>query len=193
MCLSLKKATKGFTLLETIIYISISIMMIVVISEIFVNQSSLGQKRTFQSDVERSSGAGIEVIKTASQGAMSVVLSRSFGGTAYTSDEDTLILQLPSIDASDNIISGSYDYMVFFIDPSDSTLLKITTEAAAGSVRGSNTRIVSNFVSSVEFRYNKVNVADSTSIDATITASRTLGTHVFSAKATAKVNLRNKE
>lgn len=188
-----KKKSRGLSLLEAIIYIFIATLIIAVISEIFINQSSLGQKRTYQSDVELNASAGIEVIKTAIQGAGTVVASRTFGGTAYTSDANTLILELPSIDASDDIVVGSYDYVVFFLDPSDPTLLKATTEAAAGSARQSSTRIISSFVSSAEFRYNKVNTADSTSIDATIATEKTLGTQIFSAKATAKVNLRNKQ
>ena len=193
MNLLLSKKTKGLSLLETIIYIFIGVLIIIVISEIFVNQSTLGQKRTSQSDLERSAGVGIETIKTAIQGASTVVLSRSFSGTAYTSDEDTLILELPSLDGSGNLVLGSYDYIVFFIDPSDSTLLKTTTESAAGSARPENTRIISSFVSSVEFRYNKASAADSTAIDATITTAKTLGTGTLSAKSHAKVNLRNKQ
>lgn len=190
---SFLKKTKGLSLLETVIYIFIGVLVIIVISEIFVNQSTLGQKRTSQSDLERSAGAGIETIKTAIQGASTVVPSRTFSGTAYTSDEDTLILEIPSVDGSGNLVSGSYDYMVFFLDPSDSALLKATTDSAAGSARPENTRIISSFVSSVEFRYNKVSAADSTAIDATITTAKTLGTESFSAKSHAKVNLRNKQ
>lgn len=192
MNLFLNKKTKGLSLLETVIYTFIGILIIIVISEIFVNQSNLGQKRTSQSDLEKSAGSGIENIKTAVQGARTVVLSRPFGNIAYTSDEDTLILEIPSVNGSGNIISGSYDYMVFFIDPLDSSLLKATTEPATGSARPGNTRIISSSVSTVEFRYNKVNTVDSTALDATIITSKTLGTGVLAAKAHAKVNLRNK-
>lgn len=193
MNLPFNKKTAGFSLLETIIYIFIGVLIIIVISEIFINQSNLGQKRTSQSDLERSAGSGIETIKTAVQGASTVVLSRSFSGTAYTSDEDTLILEIPSVDGSGNLVSGSFDYVVFFLDSSDSTLLKATTDSAAGSARPENTRIISSFVSSVEFRYNKVSPSDSTAIEATITTAKTLGTESFSAKSHAKVNLRNKQ
>ncbi len=180
-------------MLETIIYIFIGILIIIVISEIFVNQSTLGQKRTSQSDLEVSASSGIEIIKKAIQEAKTVVLSRSFGGTAYTSDEDTLILEIPSVNGSGDIISGSYDYIVFFIDPSNSTLLKAATESAVGSARPSATRIISSFVSSVEFRYNKINITDSTAIDSTIITSKTLGGQSFLGEAHAKVNLRNKQ
>lgn len=182
----------GFTLLETVIYFTLGALIMIVITQVFVSQTRFGERQTRQSDITRSATSGIEILKIHIQSAKTVVASRTFGGILYTSSSDSLILELPTIDSSGNLISGSSDYVVFFRDPLNTALLKITTEAAVGSARSSNTKIVSAFVNSVEFHYNKSNIIDADAIDAALNTSLASSSKTFRATGRARIKLYNK-
>lgn len=186
------KKSAGFTLLEVVIYCLIGVLIMLVIAQIFITQTNLGEKQTLQNDIERNATSGIEIIKTNVQSAKTVVTSKTFGSTAYTSDNDTLILELPAVDPSGNLIAGSSDYVVFFRDPLEENLLKMTIEAAAGSARQSNTRIIATFVDSIEFRYNRGNIIDSDAIDAEIRTSVASSSETLKATGGARIKLHNK-
>ncbi len=182
----------GTSLVEIIVYIFIGVLIALVITEIFISQTQIGDKQSAKTDIERNSVSGINTLKTITQSAITVVASRTFGSDLFVSGSDTLILKLPAVDSSGDLVAGSSDYVVFFRDPVNPALLKITTEAGTGSARIPGTKIISSFVDSIEFGYNKSNITDSDAITITIITSTASGSETFRSTSQARINLRNK-
>lgn len=187
-----KKNKNGFTVIELMVFIVVGVILLTAVGEIFITTLRSGKRVTAQTDLERSAALGVETIKNTIQPAKTVVASRTFGAGSFTSGNDTLVLEIPSVNSSGNLLAGASDYVVFFRDLTDSSLLKITTEAATGSIRISNTRLVSSFVDSLEFRYNKGNIVDADAIDVNLVTKTTFASETLRASASARVELRNK-
>ncbi|MBU0597704.1 hypothetical protein KKF61_01755 [Patescibacteria group bacterium] len=90
------------------------------------------------------------------KGAARVAEQATINSIEYTTDYDTLILELPSIDEDQNIIFGAYDYFVIYRDPADNTLLKFDIEPDTGSSRQSGARLVSEYVDEIIFNFNNI-------------------------------------
>jgi len=183
---------RGLTLIELIIYIAISTLVLTILFELFIQQTRLGNRRASQTDIERSAVTGIEIVKSAIQSANTVVSSHSFDGVAFSSSSSTLILELPSVDSSGDIVSGSSDFMVFFQDQNNQSLLKMTTVAGVGSARPSHTRVIANFVDTVQFSYNKGNIVLADTINVSLNTKTVIGTETLYKTTEAKIKIRNK-
>ena len=187
-----KEHENGFTIIELMVFIIVGVILFTAVGELFVTTLRSGKRGTLQTDLERNAVLGVETLKNTIQPAKTVVASRAFGAGNFTSDRDTLVLELPSVDTSGNLLAGVSDYIAFFRDLNDFSLLKITTEAATGSIRISNTRLVSSFVDSLEFRYNKGNIVDADAIDINLVTKTTFASETLRASASARIELRNK-
>ena len=145
------RSIKGFTLIETLIAISILVVASIIIGSLFVSHSKLYvmqeqagsmkiQKTLFAKHLQEKGGA-----------AKSVIASRTFSSIPRTSSTSTVIFQIPAIDASGDIISGTYDYIVFYCE-SDNLFME--TDADALSNRKDIKQKVAGKVDSVTFRYD---------------------------------------
>jgi len=120
-----------------------------------------------------------------------VVASRTVNGTAYVSGADALILQLPSLDASYNVIDGSFDYMVFARDGAASTTIFSDTEPAVGSIRPAAKRSMTTYNQTMIFRYNASDVTKANRVSVYLVNSQTVKGTVFTTKAWTSLFLRN--
>jgi hypothetical protein len=134
----------------------------------------------------------LDIISSQIKNAIKAVDTHVIAGTTYTTDFDTLVLELPSVDASQNIITGKYDYQVFYRDPADQSKLKSAVELGAGSSRAGSPQVLNTNLQTINFNYNNQSL-DSVSRIEVIISSETSVQHknlVLGAQTTAK--LRNK-
>jgi len=112
-----KNRNKGFSLIEMIIILGITIIVMATLSTIFVsswryykNQQKFNELQSYNREI-------IYKIANDIKQADSVIASYSYSGANYVSSENTLILKLPSIDSMQNIISAHFDYYIFCKNP----------------------------------------------------------------------------
>ena len=173
-----KKAQVGFTLLETIVAIAI---MTIVLAALLVLLTNFYKVFNAQQSTARVSGsatiAGNELQAKISQ-ATQIVTSATISGTLYTTDSDTLVLELPSINGFGAVIAGTYDYAVFYVS---SGALYERVQPNGASSRPTIYKQLSNSISSTSFTYNSGDVTQATKVDINIlmqlTAGRTTSTH----------------
>jgi hypothetical protein len=158
-------AAKGFTLVETLIVIGISVIAFIALVNLFLLFNSVyGYQNAFIAGAG-SAGNAMTAFETAIPQASHALASHDFSGTVYASDADTLVLELPAIDGSGNILPGMSDHIVFY---ASGTVLYRLTLAGAGSVRVPGTKVLSTTLFSLSFIYDDADFTKVTNVTAEI-------------------------
>lgn len=150
------RCSQGFTLIETLIVIVLSASMMVALS-LLIN--SFNTAYTYERASALSASSARSVLSEAESLTLSashVIQSHTFQSTTYTSSSEVLVLEIPSIDSSGNIIPSTYDYAVFYTNGTYAYRLLMTD---AASNRASGTKQLSDTISSLTFSYNSADFA----------------------------------
>jgi len=186
------KKKSGFTLLETVIALSIFVIIALVVTSAFISHYRLYNFSAVQNDLKSQSFTVLDRISRVANESSTIAASHAFGSLALTSTSTTIIFQLPAKDISDNIIGGVYDYIAFKKSPT-STILYEYIDGGAGSIRKTSGKTLSLFVSNVIFRYNSSIAANSTNAQALITLVKTISGSQKTFTNSTTVYLRNKQ
>jgi len=185
------KNTQGMTIVETIVSIFVGLVLIVALTQSFVILLRLNDAQKIVSRLTLHADRGIARVAKASQESKQVLASAVISGTTYTTSSTELVLQVPSINASGQIINGSFDTVVYRRNPSSTDQLLEITDGLAGSIRTDGTRIVSQFVTNLIFRYNNSSPASATIVTVFIKTATTVHGTLKETASQTTVKLRN--
>lgn len=146
---------RGITLIETMIGLAISALLVVILSYCLIIVLRLNEAQKTISALTTSTDRGIYRISSSIQQSSQILTSAVISGTTYTTSSTVLVLKIPTVNSSGQIISGSYDTIVYRRNPSDLSELQEITDAEAGSQRFDGTHLIARFVTNLLFRYNK--------------------------------------
>lgn len=184
---------RGLTLVEVLIAMGIATIVGGLLLVIMVNSAGLFYKQS--SKVEQGLGINdaLAKVRQTIKETSSIAASYTDGSTTYTSGEQQIVLKIPSIDGSGNVISNTFDYFVFFLDQ---TKLRFKIFKDATSTRGVANQIFSTNVDSLKFQYLDLTGAEVTPISAvkvriTLTLKQKAGAGYEQNTATSEANLRN--
>lgn len=163
---------QGFTIIEMTVVVLIATIVLIIIGSMFVAQWQLYRSQSAISEIQNQNRIAQNIISKTIQISTGIVASSTINSESYYSDIDTIILQVPSVDSSQNIITGSYDYIVFEQDSTDPTKLISNTEASLLSARTSEKKTIAQFVSSLNFEYNESIITNSTVVGILITTQK---------------------
>lgn len=140
----------GFTLVEMIITIAITAVIGVALLVILVN--SMGLQTAQSNRVMQGLGINdsLSDISNWVRRASTVAEGYPTSPYTYTTGESILVLKIPSIDASDNIIDDVYDYIIFLVEDAK---LKEKLFPNGLSTRKPIDKILTNNIASVVFSY----------------------------------------
>lgn len=162
---------------------------------------------------QRSFITGIELVSLQSQSrqalhwlrrdlkwASSVLNSRQIDSVTYTTANNELVLAVPSIDSSGDIIPGSVDYVVYHLNSTDTSVLERIVGAGALSARPSGVHVVARDVSAIIFSSGGTGLTlvpvlssiSNVSIDLSI-GSQVLGGRDLQSNAITSITMRNLE
>lgn len=182
----------GFTLIEAIVYIAIASIVLVIITQIFISQSQVYDAETSRADIELYAKQALNRMVQNSISARGVVATQVLGGATYSSSSSTLVLELQSIDANQNLISNKYDYIAFYLDPTDLTKLYMKIDADPNSSRKDTTTLLSTFVEGLNFRYNIADPALATKVEIALNLARTVRGQNRTAQSSTSIFFKNK-
>lgn len=143
----------GFTLVEFIITITITIIVSTLLVVIFSQNNSLFYSQQAKVSHGISSNTVISRIDDAIRQAITISTAYPAESPEYTSNQSTLILQLASIDQSGSTIPDSFDYQVFTPDKSNSKILRQLTFPAVASSRSARNEVIATNLKSINFVY----------------------------------------
>lgn len=186
----------GFTLVESLIGITLaSIVGVLLIS-------TLTQNSNLFSNQNANINQGISLNQSSSQindlvrSASSVATNNPIGSPLYTSGNEVLVLALPSINSSGDVIDNTYDYAVITKDTTNPKLLKEIIFPYALSTRKAKNQILSTKLSSLSFQYYNDSGATvapnlATKINFVINQSEKAGNSDVGSSVSGQASLRN--
>ena len=186
----------GFTLVESLIGMSLAGIIGVLLI------STLAQNNSLFSNQNANINQGILLNQSSSQindlirSASSVALNNPFGSPQYTSSAEVLVLALPSINSTGDVIDNIYDYAVITKDIDDPKILKEIIFPNTLSSRKSKNQILSTRLSNLAFQYyddanNSVASNLATKINFVIFQSEKAGNSDVQSNVSGQVSLRN--
>lgn len=186
---------KGFSLIEAMVAMSIALIVGLLLLVVIVNSSGLFYTQSSKVEGGLSANEALFQIRSNIKDSSGVVASYTDGAVTYTTDADLLVLKIPSVDSSDNIIPDGYDYFVYFLDQ---TTLRLKTFPAANSSREPQDRIFSTTVDGLVFKYFnsanppvEVTPQTASEVQITLVLKQKAGAGFEVNIATSEANLRN--
>ena len=182
------KIISGFTLVETFIVIGLSSIALLALANLFfIFNSVYGDQQAFMAAAGSASNA-MNAFEAAVLPADQVLASHNFNGTTYSSSATTLVLSLPAISSSGDIIASTYDYIAFY---SSGTNFYRLTAAGAGSTRVSGTRLLSTTLYSLAFVYDNADFTKVTNVATDIVTQAQFKQQVVQGHLSEQLYLRN--
>jgi len=186
---------KGFTFIELIITMAISSVVGLLLLVIIVNSAGVFYKESSKLSEGLNINDAQNQIRESIKQTNSIAVSYTFAGVTYTSGLTQLVLKVPAIDSSNNLIANTYDYFIFY---SDTNKLRFRTFPDAASARKSQDQIFSTNVDQLKFEYlNLLNPPQEVVPSAALKVRTTLilrqksGANYETTAATSEANLRN--
>lgn len=179
---------RAFTLIETVIVVGLAAFTLFVTVQFYLNFNSVlgmdGALMSVSKDAGRIIGETEAVILPASH----VLASHAFSGTTYSSNADTLVLELPSINSSGVQIAGKYDYVVLYVS---GAMAYLRTLPDAASSRASGTKQLATTVSSLVLTYDDADFTKVTKVDIDIQTEAIVKNETLSVQMHQQTYLRN--
>lgn len=183
----------GFTLIEILVVVGLFGLLMLFATGIFLSHNSLYYAQRAEINAVGGARHALDDITDETREAVAVAASAVYQGTTYATDVDTLALRLPAVDAAGAPISGSYDYIIYYIDPANPKYLrKIAAPDAASSRRAEDKKLLTEYLNSLSFVYNDPTPANATRINVNLMTRDTSRLATRFITLTEDVYLRNK-
>jgi len=192
------RSNRGVTLVELLVALGISVLLFASVFTV-----NLMARQTFEFsanfvDVHGGTRMGMDWMAKDVRWANQILSSIVIGSDTYTTADDELVLEIPSIDNSGIVIEGTSDYVVYHLNASDETILERIIDADATSSRSDETRTISNNVNTIAFSSNGtglgsiVDVTSLTQVEVNLTTQKTaLSGKVVNDDLNSVIELRN--
>jgi hypothetical protein len=118
------------------------------------------------------------------------------GQAQFTTNANVLILAIPSINASNQVIENVYDYVVFTKDPTNQNVFRELIFPNEASYRKDQNKVLSTALKDLTFYYldgngNNTSPSQASKINFIINLEEKAGTSQRAASASGEVNLNN--
>jgi len=183
------------TISETLVTIFIFCLIGVMVVGIYLAYDNVYKVQIGYNELSTNNSMAIDKILDNIKSATRVVNGETtIDGNPYTTDNDTLVLELPSVDSVEpgqpqNIISGKFDYLVYFLDGNK---LKSDLKKATGSARKEGQQSVGDFVDTLVFNFNNIDYSSVNKVEIILSASKTIKNQTLEVVSQTTAELRNK-
>jgi prepilin-type N-terminal cleavage/methylation domain-containing protein len=175
---------RGLTLIELVVVVALTAIIGMVVVEMFLNQTRIFRVQHSELNVQNDTRMALDDIDAFVRSATRAMAS--YG--AYIGGPTVAVLQIQSINASDQLIPGTFDQVVFYLD-GNRLMREIIPDAA--SSREAFTRQVAANVASLNFVYNNADFAQVTEIETQLTLTDANNVQSRTFTSSSKSRLRN--
>ncbi|HET9641338.1 MAG TPA: hypothetical protein VFP46_00605 [Candidatus Paceibacterota bacterium] len=180
--------TRGFTLLETGIVLGITVFAMAALTNLYVTFTRVYGYEQVYTGMAGSANESMAAIEAAVLPADGVLVSHAFSTGTFTTGTSTLVLELPSIDASGVTLFGLKDYIAIY---ATSTYLMRRVEANVQSVRVTGTKQLAGSLASLSLTYDNADVTLAKSITASLRMNAQYNGQTASSTLSQVLYLRN--
>lgn len=190
---------RGMSLIELLIVVAISAIIMIALLSLYI----AGQRYFFNEDAKadaiEDSRMPMTWISRDVREALQVVATHG----AYTTDANTIVLEVPSIDpGTGSLMTGSQDYIIYRRDPSSPARLERIIDAAEATGRQDDMRVMADAVNAFGLIYymqdgitEAATITDTFIVDVTLSSTKKgihRGNQPFVEALTTRIRLRNK-
>lgn len=187
--------SRGLTLIEALVAMGIAVIAGVLLLTIIVNSVGIFSKQLPKVQQGLGINDALSAVRNNIKQANAVGSGYTDGATTYTSGATQLVLEIPAIDSSGNIIANAVDFFIFFLDQN---LLRFKIFPDPLSGRRYEDRIFSNQAESLNFQYlsnatpeTEAAPSEAVKVRITVTLKQKAGAGFEVNTATTEANLRN--
>lgn len=170
------------------VVIGISALMLLALMQVLLGYTGTYRARQATVDTASSASAIVSAVENAALQATRILSSYTYGGATYTSGTSTLVLELPAVDSSGNVLSATYDHEIFFASSSNAIRVIATDPSSA---RTAGTKYLSATLQSLTFTYNAIDLTTATSVTVDVQTRAQTGQLVAQTRLTQQIYLRN--
>lgn len=182
----------GFTLTELLISTALIGILTVFLASIYIGTTSLFSQQSLEIQVVQAATRLTDVLLENIRTAEFVVDTLTVSPDTFTTGTDTLILAIPSIDASQDPIVGTYDYYIFYQDQINTTDFRWKLVPNVASSRTSFDKLAAEEITNLSITYNTTIPADASKITVDFTLQKANSTDIIDITRAVSANLRNK-
>ena len=147
----------GFTLVEMVIVLLVMAILLLGFLMLYDWHTKIYNYEVAFVRVTSASRSSLQTLSSNASQAHQVLASSS----GYSSGSQTLILQLPSVDNTGELIAGKWDTMIFY---ASSTNFYFSAQPDASSARPAGIKLLSDSLNSLTFTYNNADVTQATKV-----------------------------
>jgi Tfp pilus assembly protein PilW len=186
----IKNFKRGTTLIELLIVIPILAIMVVAFSSIYITSLRNYQNQFTQTNLQTDGQSILDNMLNNIKTAGGVEATNG----AYTSGAQTLILELPSIDANQNFVYTAnaldYDTYIYYLNGTSLHQLILANAASSRFAENNLNTVLSTQISNLSFTYTP-GVANATSVAIGMTLSNPVVNYNDNIVLSGKANMRN--
>ena len=186
-----KLRMEGFTLVELVVVVALFSITAFLVANLFLGQNSLYQYYTAEIGTGRSERLALDRIVSITRQAESILSSRTFSGTTYTTDSQTLILRLKTVNPSNDFVPATFDYIVWYRDAGNPRKLVETIEADSQSRLLSTARVLADNITGLSFTYDNASVSLAREVTVSLAANESFKNSSSTIESVASAKLPN--
>jgi len=186
----IKRKYKGFTLTEVLLVVSIFTIIMIGIISFYIGQYNLNNNHINLSNAQIKHAAVHNNLVSILSHGRALLASTTISGNNYTISNSIVIVELPSVDNTGNIISNSFDTVVIILE---GTQLKSFIEAADGSRLSDGEKLLLDDLTSFAVSYeNESNPAQSDWFELNTSQDVDIYSGTRSVGQSSRITLKNK-
>ncbi len=174
---------KGFTLIELIIVVALFSVISIVLTSLFIGHNRIYRTQTAELDVTGDARTALDDIDSYVRQANRALATYS----TYTATGQVLILQIQSVNSSNQLVAGKFDHVVYYLS-GNGLFRRVFPDAS--SVRAGGIKKLANNVNGLTFTPNNANYALVTEVTTDITVQENAGVQNRAITASSKASLR---
>ena len=173
----------GLTLVEALFAVVIGVMVVGMMMILYTGANNNLILGIALADVNSDGRLAMDNIIRDVRWANQLETSRTISGTNYVTGDNELVMRIPSIDGTGTVISGTYDYVAFALDSSDTSKLRRIMDPDGSSSRSSSDRMIADNInafalSSAGTGLSSVgSLSGVTAVEISLTVSKTVATN----------------
>lgn len=183
---------RGLTLVEMLVTVAILIIAAGFFNAIFINHNRLYDAEKVRVEAGTAHARTLRAVSQKIREAKGVLSAGVYGGTSFTSDNDTLVLEVPAVDTNDVLLVNKFDVFIFSLDASNPVKLFRHVSPAAGSVRRDAKGVLNEYVKSLNITYDTAQASDAKVVTVALTTERSERGKTATFTDSVTVKLRNK-
>lgn len=148
------KSCNGITILESLVTVSLIVIISLVLMGLFIGHVRLSRMLSSNADLLNQRTSLEQEFERFVHLASRVESSATIGDTVYTTSAQVLVLEIPSISSEGFVISDQFDHVAYFLDPLDSSRIMLRFDPSSQSSRIAIKKLISDSVDNLNFSYD---------------------------------------